>query len=108
MKAKIHHMAILVNEFDTYVKLFQDIFGMEIERIQGEKPGRKLWFREGIQLNESPERITLGNRYDHIGLLTDNTDEILKKAMANGCKPLPQGRHWFARPNGVQIELKEK
>ncbi len=80
MYAKIDHVAIKVNNLEESVQFFEEVFGMEIEKTAGEKPVRKVWFKEGIQLNEEAVKITAGGVMDHIGIYTDNEDIILEKA----------------------------
>ena len=71
----------------------------------GEKPGRKCWFKEGIQLCEATEiSVSAENGYDHISLAVDSVPEIMKKIKAYPVTPIND--HWFSLPNGTKIELK--
>lgn len=48
--AKIDHAAIRTKSYEDAQKFFEDVFEMHMCREIGEKPERKCWFREGIQL----------------------------------------------------------
>lgn len=50
--AKIDHAAIRTSSYEDAQKFFEDVFDMHMWREIGEKPSRKCWFREGIQLCE--------------------------------------------------------
>ena len=50
--AKIDHAAIRTSSYEDAQKFFEDVFDMHMWREIGEKPERKCWFREGIQLCE--------------------------------------------------------
>lgn len=108
MYAKIDHVAIKVNNLEESVQFFEEVFGMEIEKTAGEKPVRKVWFKEGIQLNETDGDIERGGMLDHIGIYTDNQSAVLGKSWEYGCKKLPNGDNWFENPLGLKVELKEK
>ena len=107
MRSHIHHVALNVEDLDWYAAFFREVFGMQAERTAGERPGRKLWFREGIQLNEVSGPLTGGGWYDHLSLAVEDIPDTVKSALSRGCSPLPEGRNWFALPNGVRVELKE-
>ena len=53
--AKIDHAAIRTKSYEDAQKFFEDVFEMNMWREIGEKPERKCWFREGIQLCEATE-----------------------------------------------------
>ena len=65
--AKIDHAAIRTSSYEDAQKFFEDVFDMHMWREIGEKPERKCWFREGIQLCEvSNINTEAENGYDHI------------------------------------------
>ncbi|MGN0405280.1 MAG: VOC family protein [Bariatricus sp.] len=105
MKAQVHHVAINVKDFDWHVHFFQELFQMEVRKISGLTPERKVWFHQGIQLNETPVTHDATGLFDHIGISVDNIEETVQKALEVGCTPLPNGRNWFALPEGTRIEL---
>ena len=110
MKTRIHHAAIKTTDLEWYAVFFQQIFGMTVEKTRGEKPCRQIWLYEGIQLIEASEPENPQNHplYDHISLGVDEDPEaVAKTAIAHGCRSVEgKGAHWFALPNGIQIELK--
>ena len=62
---------------------------MHMWREIGEKPGRKCWFKEGIQLCEATEiSVSAENGYDHISLAVDSVPEIMKKIKAYPVTPI--------------------
>ena len=106
MRSRLHHVAISTADFDWYTAFFTDIFGMETERTTGAFPARKIWFCEGIQLNELPETSGTGGPCDHISIAVPDIPDTVRRACECGCTPLPDGAHWFALPNGIRVELK--
>lgn len=50
--AKIDHAAIRTASYEDAQKFFEDVFEMHMWREIGEKPERKCWYEEGIQLRE--------------------------------------------------------
>ena len=88
--AKIDHAAIRTSSYEDAQKFFEDVFDMHMWREIGEKPSRKCWFREGIQLCEMENiNITAENGYVHISYPVT-----------------PINDHWFSLPDGTKIELK--
>ena len=64
---KIDHAAVRTAHYEEAQKFFEDVFDMHMWREIGEKPGRKCWFKEGIQLCETSEiAVSSENGYDHI------------------------------------------
>ena len=106
MKSRIHHAALNVAKFDWYVDFFQSVFGMTVEKTTGEKPMRKVWFLEGIQLNERENPSVCGDSIDHVSLAVEDVPGVVETAVNAGCSVLPDGAHWFKLPNGTRIELK--
>lgn len=103
--AKIDHAAIRTESYEEAQKFFEDIFDMHMWREIGEKPGRKCWYKEGIQLCET-ETIEKSNEngYDHISIAVDQVEEVMERVKAYPVEIIND--HWFALPNGTKIELK--
>ena len=81
--AKIDHAAIRTASYENAQKFFEDVFEMHMWREIGEKPGRKCWYEEGIQLCEMEEINTEGeNGYDHISIAVDSVEETMEKIKA--------------------------
>ena len=103
--AKIDHAAIRTASYEDAQKFFEDVFEMHMWREIGEKPGRKCWYEEGIQLCEMEEINTEGeNGYDHISIAVDSVEETMEKIKVYPVKAIND--HWFSLPNGTKIELK--
>ena len=78
--AKIDHAAIRTASYEDAQKFFEDVFEMHMWREIGEKPERKCWYEEGIQLCEREEIDTEGeNGYDHISIAVDSVEETMEK-----------------------------
>lgn len=105
MKTYIHHVALNVSDLPWYQALFQEVFEMTVRKCEGQVPNRKVWFCEGIQLNEVEEPILSGQRYDHIALTVCDVEKFKVEACQRGCKKLPDQANWILLPNGVTIEL---
>ena len=106
MRAQIHHIALNVSDLEWYAAFFQDVFSMTVQRTAGEKPKRRLWFREGVQLNECASARDCGDVCDHFSLGVDDIPAAVERAVEAGCAALPDGAHWVALPNGMRLELK--
>ena len=106
MRAQIHHVALNTSDMDWYVSFFQNVFGMTVQRTAGEQPKRRLWFREGVQLNECASAVNCGDAVDHFSLGVEDIPAAVEAAVKAGCTALPDGPHWIALPNGVRLELK--
>lgn len=106
MHAKMDHVAIKVSNLEESVQFFEEVFGMEVAKTAGEKPIRKVWFKEGIQLNEVDGNTITDGIMDHIGIYTDDQSVILEKSKKYGCRNLPNGNNWIQTPTGIRIELK--
>ena len=53
MSCQLHHVAVNTRNFEETVRFFKELFAMEVTQEKGQAPNRKLWFREGIQINEN-------------------------------------------------------
>ena len=103
--ARIDHAAIRTKSYEEAQRFFEDVFEMHMWREIGEKPGRKCWYEEGIQLCEVEELDAASeNGYDHISIAVDSEAEIMEKIKAYPVKAIND--HWFSLPNGTKIELK--
>ena len=103
--ARIDHAAIRTKSYEEAQHFFEDVFEMHMWREIGEKPGRKCWYKEGIQLCKVEELDAASeNGYDHISIAVDSEAEIMEKIKAYPVKAIND--HWFSLPNGTKIELK--
>ena len=103
--ARIDHAAIRTKLYEEVKHFFEDVFEMHMWREIGEKPGRKCWYKEGIQLCEVEELDAASeNGYDHISIAVDSEAEVMEKIKAYPVKAIND--HWFSLTNGTKIELK--
>ena len=103
--AKIDHAAVRTTAYEDAQKFFEDVFEMHMWREIGEKPARKCWYKEGIQLCEVETVKPDGqNGYDHISIAVDSVEETMEKIKAYPTTTIND--HWFSLPNGTKIELK--
>ena len=103
--AKIDRAAIRTASYEEAQKFFEDIFEMHVWREIGEKPERKCWYKEGIQLCETEEIETSNeNGYDHISIAVDEVETVMERVKAYPVEIIND--HWFSLPNGTKIELK--
>lgn len=108
MCAQLHHVAINVQDFEWNLHLFQKLFHMKIKKTAGEKPNRKVWFYQGIQINECSSLSPDSSNYDHIAISVNNISETVTQALKMNCTPLSNGNNWFLLPEGTKIELIKK
>ena len=105
MASKLHHVCVNSANFEQTVRFFQEVFQMEISHTRDAAPTRKLWFKEGIQVNEVPDVPSPAGPWDHVGIEVSNKEEILSKIPSFGCTVLPEKPHWFLTTDGFVIEL---
>ena len=79
--ARIDHAAIRTKSYEEAQRFFKDVFEMHMWREIGEKPGRKCWYKEGIQLCEVEElNVASENGYDHISIAVDSEERLWRKS----------------------------
>ncbi len=113
MAGYLDHTALNVTDYEEKIRFFTAVFQMKAMREAGERPHRKIWFGEGIQLNEISEEegreLSSGReRMDHLGFRVDSVEETLKKAEEFGMERIPGKDHWFRLGENLVFELKEK
>lgn len=103
MKYQLHHIALLVHNLDWHKNFFETVFEMHISKTSGKIPYRKIWYSEGIQLNETPDISISNNLYDHIAITVPDIGKVITHAKNLGCKQISES--WLELPNKVRIEL---
>ena len=106
MSIFLNHIALNVKDFDWYEHFFRTVCSMNSYREDGVSPNRKIWFSEGIQLNETTEELPVKGIYDHVGFHAEDAAGFVSAAKAAGCSDVPGKAHWFMLPNGVKVEVK--
>lgn len=102
---KLHHVAIKTDNIEWYVKFFKEVFCMNVKRETGRSGERKIWFHEGIQINETVQKNTERDAVDHIAISTDEIAKVIEKSVQGGCLQLKA--NWLQLPDGLKIELIE-
>lgn len=103
---KLHHVAIKTNKLDWYVQFFKEVFGMSI-RKENLNPGeRKVWFDEGIQINETVGEGGKEDRVDHIAISTNEMSLVMEKSQQYECIQIKE--NWIELPDGLKIEFIEE
>ena len=105
MASYLEHMAIRVRDLDWHISFFEKVFGMTVKKQLGKAPNRKVWLQNGLQLNETTDFEGPEGRADHLGIMTDDVNEALRKAYELGAKDMPQGHNWIELPDGLCIEV---
>lgn len=103
MKYTLHHIALSVDRLDWYLDFFTKVFEMTVRKTAGEAPERKIWFHEGIQLNEAPGTPAAGTFYDHIAISAEDKKAVIARAEEFGCRLIQE--NWITLPDGLTIEL---
>ena len=103
---RLHHVAIKTNRLDWYVHFFKEVFGMNIRKEKSDSGKRKIWFKEGVQNNETVGENRKDDYVDHIAISTDEMCFVMKKARQYGCVQIKE--NWIELPDGLKIEFIEK
>ena len=79
---------------------------MPVEKVDGapDEP-RQVWTAGGVQLMSEPSFGGPEGRLAHLGIAISDLEGTLLRVQAWGVNELPQGRNWFALPDGLSIEL---
>ena len=85
-KYSIDHVCLYTKDLDATVRMFTEVFGMEVFKTGGAAPARKVWLDGGIQLNEAGDFEAIGGM-DHyaINVSAGERKEIFEKLAAFGC-----------------------
>ena len=105
MTAHLDHVAINARDFEETVRFFEEVFHMEISWEAGAMPHRRLWFHQGIQINETADACRDNSLYNHIALRVSDKAEAIEAAKAYGCVMVEGKDHWIVTPGGIVIEL---
>ena len=103
MKYTLHHIALSVDRLDWYLDFFTKVFEMTVQKTAGDAPERKIWFHEGVQLNEAAKKPAAGTLYDHLAISTKEKETVIARAEEFGCRRIKE--NWISLPDGVTIEL---
>ncbi|MFZ5969737.1 MAG: VOC family protein [Bacillota bacterium] len=105
-KSYVEHTAVRVKDIQWHIRFFQEVLGMPVYSTIGETDDSKqVWTIGGMQLISDPNFEGPEGRMAHLGIMTEDLDAALQEAYTWGVTELPQGRNWFALPDGLCIEL---
>ena len=105
MGVQLDHVAINSSNVEETVRFFSDVFCMSVSRETGVKPHRRIWFHQGIQINETTE-LSLGNTlYHHIALRVSDKERVVEAAKSYGCSLVDGKSDWLLTGDGIVIEL---
>ena len=106
MACYLDHTALPVRDIAWHIEFFRDVLGMSVRQVAGD-PDRpeQIWFWGGIQLKSAPGFAGPEGRLAHLGIMTDNLEETLRRVYERGAEELPQGRNWVKLPDGLEIEF---
>ena len=108
-RSYLEHNAIYVKDVKWHIQFFTDVFGMTVRDIIGpaEEP-KQVFFHGGMQLVSDPGFNEKEGREAHLGIMTENLDEVLKEAYSRGVTAMAQGRNWIRLPDGLCIEVMQE
>ncbi|WP_161979959.1 VOC family protein [Streptococcus sp. S784/96/1] len=108
MMNRLHHVAIATKKYDWYVEVFSNLFEMEKEKSVNIEGKRKIWFKQGIQINEVVDSSQLNGKLDHIALMVSNIEKLVGDAKSYGIQKMEQSGYWLQFPDGLSIECFER
>ena len=106
-RAYVEHVAIRVADVDRHIDFFRHVLGLDIraeEPAQGGRP-RQVWIFGSVQLIADPDFQGPEGRLAHLGIMVDDYEGVLARALAWGVKVLPAGPNWFELPGGLNVEI---
>ena len=103
----IHHVAIEVQDMDTALAFFQNVFGMTVTRTAGPKDAPdNVWLDGGVQLCRVDRQKADCGRINHLSFHCTDLEGVLARAAQYGAQPIPgKARHWFSAL-GIPFEIK--
>jgi hypothetical protein len=105
-KSYLEHTAIRVKDIQWHIRFFEEALGMSIRNIDGTAGHPKqVWTVGGLQLVSDPNFKGPEGRITHLGIMTEDLEASLAEVYKWDVTQMPQGRHWFALPDGLIIEL---
>jgi len=105
-KTYLEHMAIRVKDIQWHIRFFGEALGMSIRSVEGpEDHPKQVWLLGGIQLVSDPGFEGPEGRNAHLGIMTEDLEASIEAVNRWAVTQMPQGRNWFALPDGLVIEL---
>jgi catechol 2,3-dioxygenase-like lactoylglutathione lyase family enzyme len=105
-KTYMEHAAIRVKDIQWHIRFFGEALGMSIRSVEGlEDDPKQVWFFGGVQLVSDPDFEGPEGRSAHLGIMTEDLEASIEEVSGWAVTQMPQGRNWFALPDGLVIEL---
>ncbi|WP_153108869.1 VOC family protein [Propionivibrio limicola] len=107
-KAYVEHVAIRVRDIDWHIRFFRDVLGMTVKEVHGsEEAPIRAWTIGGMQFNLDQDFQRPDGLLDHIGLMVEDLEAVLREAQGWGIKEGPMGRNWLQLPEGLMLEINQ-
>lgn len=109
-KYGLDHVCVATLDAEAAIRFYNELLGMEVSKMVGEGPDRKIWLDGGIQIKEVKELGKQDGCVDHIAFYIpeDEKDAVVEKALALGCTRLPKKGYWLETPDGLLLEFSGK
>ncbi len=105
-KSYLEHAAIRVKDIQWHIRFFGEALGMSIRSVDGpEDHPKQVWTQGGLQLVSDPGFEGPEGRFAHLGIMTEDLEASIEEVYKWNVTQMPQGRNWFALPDGLVIEL---
>ena len=105
-KSYLEHTAIRVKDIQWHIRFFEEALGMPIRSVDGpEDHPKQVWTLGGLQLVSDPNFEGPEGRVAHLGIMTEDVEAAIEEVNKWHLTQMPQGRNWFALPDGLIIEL---
>jgi predicted enzyme related to lactoylglutathione lyase len=105
-RSYLEHTAVRVKDIQWHIRFFGEVLGMSIRSVHGpEDQPTQVWTIGGIQLVSDPGFEGPEGRITHLGIMTEDLEASLEEVYKWNVTQMPQGRNWFALPDGLSIEL---
>jgi catechol 2,3-dioxygenase-like lactoylglutathione lyase family enzyme len=100
------HIAIRVKDIQWHIRFFREALGMSLRSVDGpEDHPKQVWTIGGLQLVSDPNFEGPEGRVAHLGIMTEDVEAAIEEVNKWHLTQMPQGRNWFALPDGLIIEL---
>ena len=105
-RSYLEHIAIRVKDIQWHIRFFGEALGMTLRSVEGsaEHP-KQVWTVGGLQLVSDPNFEGPEGRVAHLGIMTEDLEAAIEEVGKWHPTQMPQGRNWFALPDGLIIEL---
>jgi catechol 2,3-dioxygenase-like lactoylglutathione lyase family enzyme len=105
-RSYLEHLAIRVKDIQWHIRFFKEALGMSLRNVEGPADDPKqVWTTGGLQLVSDPHFEGPEGRVAHLGIMVEDLEAAIEEVGKWHPTQMPQGRNWFALPDGLVIEL---